>query len=67
MRYLGIIISMLALVATVLPSVLFLMGNISMDSMKWVMIVATVVWFVVTPFWMNKPRKNKPVEEPNVI
>jgi len=50
------IASWLALAATVVPSVLFLSGKMELDAVKWTMLIATIVWFVVTPMWMG--RKN---------
>lgn len=50
------IISWLALAMTVLPSLVYLSGNILLDRVKWIMALATVVWFVVTPFWMGKKQ-----------
>ena len=47
------IVSWLSLVILVMPSVLFLMGTFSsLDQVKLIMLVATVVWFVSTPLWM---------------
>ena len=48
------IISLLALLMTVLPSILFLMGSVALEQVKLLMLIATVVWFVVTPLWMWK-------------
>ena len=49
------IISLLALVALTLPSILFLAGRMELNTVKWIMILATIVWFVVvTPsMWKN--------------
>ena len=47
------IVSWLCLVALVLPSVLFLTGALaSLDQVKLIMLIATVIWFVSTPLWM---------------
>ena len=51
------VISLLALIMTVVPSVLFLAGSVELDRVKLIMLVSTVVWFAVTPFWMNKKEK----------
>ena len=48
------IISLLALVALTLPSVLFLAGRMELDMVKWIMILATIVWFVAATPWMWK-------------
>lgn len=51
------VISYLALIVTVLPSILFLKGFMDLDRVKFVMMAATVLWFAVTPFWMGKESK----------
>jgi len=48
------IISYAALVLLLLPSILFLSGKMELESMKMLMLVATVLWYVVTPLWMEK-------------
>ena len=49
------IVSWLCLVVLVLPSVLFLTGKIpSLDQVKVIMLIATIIWFVSTPMWMWK-------------
>ena len=55
MRAILKIISLLALVALTLPSILFLAGRLELDTVKWIMLLATIVWFVVvTPsMWKN--------------
>ena len=63
MRALLQIISLLALVGAILPPIMFLAGRIDLDATKWWMLAATIVWFAVTPFWMDRPK----VEEETVI
>lgn len=48
------IISLLALVMTVVPSVLFLTGSLELKLVKHLMLASTAVWFAATPFWMDK-------------
>lgn len=48
------IISWLALAATVVPSFVFLVGRLELADMKLWMLVATAVWFVATPLWMER-------------
>ena len=54
MRSILQIISLLALVALTLPSILFLAGRMELDKVKWIMILATIVWFVAATPWMWK-------------
>ena len=47
-------ISWLALGLTILPTVLYLAGQMELDPAKWLMLLATIVWFAVTPLWMDR-------------
>ncbi len=58
MRLVLQIISWIALAMTVLPSVVYFSGNMELDRVKWLLILASVVWFVVTPFWMGKKEQS---------
>ena len=40
------IVSLLALIALTLPSIIFLAGRMELDTVKWLMLLATIVWFV---------------------
>ncbi len=54
MRTAFIVISVLSLVVLMVPSILFLAGRMELDTVKWVMLAATVVWFVAAPPWLWK-------------
>jgi hypothetical protein len=54
MRNLFILISVLALVVLMVPSVLFLAGRMQLETVKWVMLAATIVWFVAATPWLWK-------------
>jgi hypothetical protein len=54
MRSILKIISLLALIALTLPSVIFLAGKLELDRVKWLMLLATIVWFVTATGWMWK-------------
>ncbi len=54
MRTLFIILSILSLIALILPSILFLAGSMALPTAKWIMLAATVVWFVAATPWMWK-------------
>ena len=47
-------ISLLALIVLTLPSVIFLAGKTDLNMVKWLMLVATIVWFVTATPWMWK-------------
>jgi hypothetical protein len=59
MRLILQLISLAALVATIVPPILFLVGQLTLDPTKWTMLAATLVWFAVTPFWMGRPRMDE--------
>ncbi|MBL7186370.1 MAG: hypothetical protein ISS70_08585 [Phycisphaerae bacterium] len=48
------ITSLVALIALTLPSVIFLAGRLELNTVKWIMLLATIVWFVVATGWMWK-------------
>ena len=54
MRSILQIVSLLALIALTLPSVLFLAGRLELNMVKWLMLLATIVWFVTAALWMWK-------------
>jgi hypothetical protein len=45
--------SALALAGIVVPPVLYFQGSLPRDGMTTVMLLATILWFAATPFWMN--------------
>ena len=59
MRLLLQLISLAALVATIVPPILFLFTHLTLDQTTATMLVATVVWFAVTPFWMGRPKMDE--------
>jgi Flp pilus assembly protein protease CpaA len=48
------IASWLSLVVLMLPAILFLAGRMELTTTKWIMLAATVVWFVTATPWMWK-------------
>jgi hypothetical protein len=46
-------VSLLALVGTILPALLFFAGRIQLDQVKFWMLAATLAWFVAAPLWME--------------
>jgi hypothetical protein len=57
MKTLYQVISWVALVATLAPSVLFFLGSMDLSQVQTAMMAATVVWFVFTPLWMGRDEK----------
>ena len=54
MRSILQIVSLLALIALTLPSIIFLAGRMELDTVKWLMLLATIVWFATAMPWMWK-------------
>lgn len=49
-----IIISVLAVTAVVLPSLLFMFSLVSLPSVKWVALIGTIAWFATAPLWIGR-------------
>ena len=60
MRIVLQITSWIALMATILPSVLFLASKLDLDQAKWIMLAATLAWFIATPLWMGRKAERPP-------
>ncbi|MBN2593594.1 MAG: hypothetical protein JXA81_08820 [Sedimentisphaerales bacterium] len=54
MRSILQIVSLLALIALTLPSILLLAGRMELDMVKWLMLLASIVWFIAATPWMWK-------------
>ena len=52
MRFIAKLVSLGALIAVILPSVLFLAGRMELPMVKWIMLLATIVWFVSASMYM---------------
>lgn len=60
MRKLLQTISLLALLMTFVPAIMYLGLSVELANVKLFMIIGTIVWFLATPLWM---LKCKPVGE----
>jgi len=49
-----IIVSVIGLALTLLPSLLLFFGRISFEIYLRLMLLGTALWFVSAPFWMSK-------------
>lgn len=63
MRQMLQLISAIALCLTIFPSLLYFAGRVELGTMKWLLMAATVIWFVVTPLWMGREKKNRQAVE----
>jgi hypothetical protein len=53
MKRLAQCLSALALAGTLIPPLLFFADKIELPALKQWMLLATVLWFAATPFWME--------------
>lgn len=54
MRIPAMIVSLIMLVVLIVPPIMFLAGAMELATVKTVMLVATILWFLVSPFWLWK-------------
>lgn len=52
MRLIAKIVALTSLLLLTLPSVLYLAGKASLDTVKPIMVLATIVWFLSASYWM---------------
>ena len=58
MKTILIIISLIGLILTIVPSILVFSNTINLAVHKNLMLIGTVLWFTTAPFWMNKRNKH---------
>ena len=46
--------SLIALAATIVPSLLYFSGTMDHAMVKWIALLGTIVWFIATPLWMGR-------------
>jgi high-affinity Fe2+/Pb2+ permease len=52
------IISLAGLLLTIVPPVLFFIGNISLATQNMLMLVGAFTWFISAFFWLGKKSKS---------
>ncbi|QDT10185.1 hypothetical protein [Planctomycetes bacterium K23_9] len=48
------IVSLITLGLVVIPCLLFFVGAIGLDAVKWTALAGTIGWFIATPMWMSR-------------
>ncbi|TWU43342.1 hypothetical protein Q31b_23810 [Novipirellula aureliae] len=48
------VISLIGLVVTVVPCLLYYFGRMDHETVKTVALVGTILWFLSTPLWMGR-------------
>lgn len=54
MKVLLIILSVIGLGLTIIPSILVFIQDISLESHKQLMLVGMILWFAAAPFWIKE-------------
>lgn len=47
-------VSLVSLIGTILPPILFVGDRLDVDAMRFWMLVSTIAWFAATPMWMER-------------
>ena len=58
MRLIAKIVALMLLLSLTLPSVLYLAGKMNLDTVKPIMILATIGWFISASYWMWPRTEN---------
>lgn len=59
------IISLIGLILSIVPPVLFFLGKTEFNSMKLWMGIGMLAWMLTAPFWINKQADRRPETEEN--
>ncbi|MDQ3535951.1 MAG: hypothetical protein M3421_10040 [Bacteroidota bacterium] len=59
MKIILILISLVGLILTILPSLLVFTGRIEFSTHKDLMLLGTFLWFISAPFWLNKSKSSE--------
>lgn len=59
------IASVIGLMLSIVPPILFFLGNMDLDTMKLWMGIGMLAWMVTAPFWINKKEDRRPKTEEN--
>lgn len=57
MRKIAAVVSFIALAGTIVPSCAYLAGSLTLDQVKFWMLISTVIWFVTVPLWMDRAEE----------
>ncbi len=58
MRKIAQLVALLSLILLIGPSILFLAGRMTHNTVKTVMFVATVIWFIAASLWLWHNNNN---------
>ena len=58
------VIAYLSLIATAVPSILFLMGKLDLEGTKWIMLLSMITWFISASL-LSFEKSDEPVAQTN--
>jgi hypothetical protein len=58
MKRVALLISILCLLLSIVPSLLVYFQTITPEANKALMLIGTIGWFITAPFWMNKQQSS---------
>ena len=67
MKWIAKLVSLVALGATVVPCLLYFVGAVGHDAVKWTALAGTVAWFVFTPLWMGRSQTDQPADAETLV
>jgi len=65
MRPLLIVLSIVGLVLTALPPIVYFMEELTLSSCKNLMLIGMICWFVSAPFWINSSKDATKIKNEN--
>jgi hypothetical protein len=54
MNHIAKLASLITLSLVIVPSLLYFVGAIGLDAVKWTALGGTIGWFIATPLWMSR-------------
>lgn len=58
MKLLSVILSIIGLILTIVPSILVFIQIITWYTHANIMLIGAVLWFTTAPFWMHKKKED---------
>ena len=63
MKHMAKYIALVSLVLLIVPSAMFLADRMELQTVKTVMLIATIIWFIFATVWMWKNNNTQPQED----
>ncbi|SDL50287.1 hypothetical protein SAMN05421823_106191 [Catalinimonas alkaloidigena] len=66
MKWILILVSMVGLLLTIVPSILVASGAMTLEQNRLYMAIGTALWFLTCPFWMSAQKNEELKETPQI-